>query len=112
MADELKFKYGTEAQILALTPSNPKWVNRAFYYPNDRSYFFQALDGVMKKYGGGTTTEVGIGIFLNDLVIGGVKRVIETNDVLDIPEFWDYDVFTLHVEGIINCMGQINMLQL
>lgn len=110
MADRIIFKYGTEAQILALTPTHPAWVNRAFYYPNDRSYFFQALDGVMKKYGGGTTTEVGIGIFLNDLVIGGVKRKIEETDFLNIPEYWDYDVFTLQVDGVINCYGQINTL--
>ena len=109
MADKLKFVYGTEAQILALLVTDINWVNRAFYYPNDHSYFFQALDGVMKKYGGGTTTEVGIGIFLNGLVIGGVKRFIEADDILEIPLNWDYNIRALAVDGQIICDGQINI---
>ena len=58
----LSFKYGTEAQILALTTSSASWVDRAFYYPSDKTYFYQALDGVMKKYGGGGVGVTGIGI--------------------------------------------------
>lgn len=110
MSDKLKFVYGTEAQILALTPEMTGWVNRAFYYPNDRSYFFQALNGVMKKYGGGTTTEVGIGIFLNNLVIGGVKQLIECTDLLEIPLHWEYNVTRLSVDGIIENDGIINTI--
>lgn len=108
--DKLKFKYGTDAQILALTPDSDAWVNRAFYYPSDKTYFYQALDGVMKKYGAGGLGVSGIGITLNDLVIGGVKTLIETNDILEIPVNWDYNTCSLSVEGTINVEGQINII--
>lgn len=108
MADIPTFKFGTEAEILALPITSISWVNRAFYYPDDKDYFFQALDGIMKKFAGGES--IGAGIKLNDQVIGGVKTLIEINDILDIPENWDYNTFTLNVEGIINCTGKINMI--
>jgi hypothetical protein len=49
--------------------------------------------------GGGTFT--GIGIRLNGQVIGGVKRFIEQNDFLEIPSYWDYNIYSLKVEGTI-----------
>lgn len=111
MGEPIKFRYGTEAEILTLTPASENWFNRAFYYPSDKSYFYQAVDGVMKKYGDGEDNEFfGYGILLNDKVIGGVKSLIETNDVLEIPENYDYNTFKLDVEGIINCEGQINIM--
>jgi len=107
MAATVNFVYGTESQILSLTSDSPKWVEQAFYYPVDTDYFYQALNGVMKQYGGGS--QAGTGIKLNGMVIGGVKRIIETTELLNIPLYYDYNTFTLEVNGIINCDGQINV---
>lgn len=105
------FISATDAQILAYNPSSPEWVEYGFYYPTDKAYFYQALDGVMKKYGDGDDDEDwGTGVTLNDKSIGGVKTLIESVDVLNIPENYDYNIFVLNVEGIINCEGQINLL--
>ena len=54
----------------------------------------------------------GIGIKLNGQVIGGVKRFIEETDILDIPSYWEYNVFNLDVEGRIDidANGMINIL--
>lgn len=104
----IKFVYGTEAQILALVPTDAAWVDRAFYYPEDKPYFYQALDGVMKKYGGGETS--GVGIRLNGSIIGGVKSLIESTDILTIPENYEYNVHRLNVQGNINSEGEINIM--
>jgi hypothetical protein len=57
---------------------------------------------------------LGIGITLNGRVIGGVKRFIEENDILDIPNYWEYNVFDLDVDGRIDIdeNGMINILDL
>ena len=58
---EIRFKYGMEAQILALTPSDANWVERAFYYPEDKQTFIEesnmsfdwhkeATDFILKRY--------------------------------------------------------------
>ena len=107
MAETIRFKYGTDEEILALTPSSPNWVNRAFYYPSDKSYFYQALDGVMKRYAGGEA--FGVGAKINDSVIGAIKRYIEPTDTLNIPTYYDYNTYTLDVIGVINNYGQINI---
>lgn len=104
----LKFIYGTEAQILALTPESPNWVDRAFYYPEDKEYFFQAVSGVMKKYGSGQGS--GVGIRLNGDLLGGIKTLIEMNDILTIPGNYDYNTYQLDIQGSIECNGQINMM--
>jgi hypothetical protein len=108
MADLVKYLYGTETQILALTPDSANWKEKAFYYPSDKAYFFQALGGVMKRYGGGD--ESGIGIRLNGSIIGGVKSLIDFGDTLDIPVNWEYNVRRLTVNGKINALGVINMI--
>ena len=106
----------TEAQILALTSSSDKWFEFAFYYPSDSNggnYFFRLENGVMVKKGGGANGGDdgvgGVGITLNNLVVGGVKRLIESNDTLSIPENWDYNTYRLDVNGTINCAGTINL---
>ena len=47
---------------------------------------------------GGDPAQTGIGITLSGLVIGGVKKLIELTDVLDIPLYWEYNVFILDVD--------------
>lgn len=56
--------------------------------------------------------DLAVGVKLNGFTIGGIKRVIEENDVLDIPELWEYNVFfyNFDVEGIVNCDGEINFI--
>lgn len=50
----------------------------------------------------------GIGITLNDNVIGGVTTFIGLNDVLEIPENWQYRVKnSLYLEGNIINNGEI-----
>jgi hypothetical protein len=111
MGNLVKYVYGTEAQILALTPADSHWYDKGFYYPSDKNYFFQALDGVMKKYGDGDPAVTGgIGVMLNDKVIGGIKIYLESPDILTIPEYFDYTTFFLHIDGSINCNGQINIM--
>lgn len=105
----VKYFFGTEAEILALEPTDSNWVNQAFYYPTDQDYFYQAYNGEMKLYGSGESS--GIGIRLNGSNIGGVKSIIEDTDILEIPENWDYNTFSLLVNGTINCDGQINILE-
>lgn len=110
MAGLVKYVYGTEAQILALIPTDSNWYERGFYYPSDKTYFYQAVEGVMKKYGDTPTLSIGIGVTLNEKVIGGVKVLIENEDILTIPDYYDYNTFTFNIAGIVNCSGQINML--
>lgn len=113
MADTLnivKFIDGTEAQILALTPSSSNWVEKAFYYPTDKTYFYRALNGVMEKYGAGDVVAVGVGCTLNGKVIGGVKAFIESDDTLVVPENFDYNTFSMKVDGDIILAGEINIL--
>jgi hypothetical protein len=108
MAEPVKYVYGTEAQILALTRDNPLYFNRAFYYPSDRDYFFQLVDGIMVKYGGGSTA--GVGVKLNGAVMGGVKTLIAETETLDIPDNYDYNTLSLTVDGVIQVNGQINIM--
>lgn len=110
MAELVKYLYGTEAEILALEETDKNWFDRAFYYPSDKSYFYQAIDGVMKKYGSTPVEDVGVGVKLNNKVIGGSKSLIESFDVLTIPENFEYNPVSLHVEGTINSEGTINIL--
>lgn len=104
----VQYKYGTEAQILALQPIDDQWVERAFYYPDDKGYFFQALNGVMVKYGGGEDS--GVGVRINGDLIGGVKSVIEVNEILDIPENFEYNIYRLNINGTVNCNGTVNIM--
>ncbi len=53
------------------------------------------------------SNDIGIGIKLNGQVIGGVKRFIESDDILDIPLYWQYRVTDLTVDGIVNNEGEI-----
>ncbi|MBK8807759.1 MAG: hypothetical protein IPO21_14390 [Bacteroidales bacterium] len=110
MATSVEFREGTEAQILALTPQSSSWIEKAFYYPSDKTYFYRVVNNVMVRYGAGEVTNVGIGITLNEKVIGGVKTFIEQNDTLLIPDNYDYNTFRLDIEGTINCFGQINIM--
>lgn len=112
MANALKYFYGTEAQILALTPTSANWIELAFYYPTDKDYFYQALNGVMKKYcsSNSTSTETGgKGVFLNGAVIGGVKEKINEDETLEISEDFAYNTYFLETSGIINNLGTINI---
>ena len=108
MASPVRYIYGTEVQILALTVASPNWIDRAFYYPTDKDYFYQASNGIMKKYGSGELS--GVGIRLNGSVLGGVKNLIQSSDILEIPENYEYNVYRLGIEGIVNCEGIINLI--
>lgn len=109
MGTTLKFKYGTDSQILALTPASENWVERAFYYPDDKNYFYQVVNGEMKRYGAGTPSLISEGVTINDKTIGGVKTYIESGDILNIPDKYDYNTYKLSSEGTINCYGNINI---
>lgn len=52
-----------------------------------------------------------LGVKLNKKTIGGVKRVIEQNDYLEVPVFWQYNVraSALINDGIIDNDGEINI---
>jgi len=110
MAELIKYFNGTEAKILALTNASPYWVDKAFYYPTDKTYFYQLVDGVMKKYGGQEEALTGTGITINGQIMGGAKYKILENDVVDIPENYEYNVLGLENNGLINNNGRINVL--
>lgn len=97
----------SEAEILALTSASPLWYDLGFYYPNDTPsipYFYRLVNGVMVKYA------TGVGVTLSGEAIGGVKSLIESGEVLDIPENYEYNIHELIVEGSVNVNGKINML--
>ena len=107
----LEFQFSSsEAKILALTPTSEYWKEQAFYYPDDKSYFYQVRNGVMKRYGGGDIDLIGTGVKLNGLVLGSQKTLVESYDLLYIPELHDYNTFSLSIEGEINNCGQINIM--
>jgi len=111
MAELIKYFYGTEVQILGLTNVSPNWVEKAFYYPSDKTYFYQLVNGVMKKYGDVSGVLSGTGITINGQIMGGVKYKILENNVVDIPENYEYNVVSyLENNGVINNNGKINVL--
>lgn len=61
------------------------------------------------EYGGGATG--GEGITLNNKVIGGVKSFIESADVLDIPQYWEYNLYKIDVDGTVLLDGEINIIE-
>jgi len=99
---------GTEAQILALQPTDTQWIDRAFYYPSDKGYFYRITEGVMLIYGAGEDS--GVGIRLNGDVIGGVKSLIEDTEELVIPENYEYNIHDLSIKGVVQCNGNINIM--
>jgi len=107
MAGLVKYIYGTEAQILSLVEGDANWIDRAFYYPSDKTYFFQVDNGVMKKYGAGVFQ--GVGVTLNGFIVGGIKELIEAEEVLNIPNNYAYNSYYLTVEGSVDCSGTINI---
>jgi len=113
MAQVVKFFDRTEAEILALTTASTEWVDKAFYYPSDKDYFYRALNGTMHAYGlaGSTGTNAGVGVKLNGQVMGGVKTTIAQSETVEVPRDYDYNTFTLTVKGTINVLGQINIMQ-
>lgn len=110
MENLVRFYNNTEAKILALMPNDPQWVDFAFYYPSDKSYFYRIVNGVIVQYGAGDVSIVGAGITLNEKVIGGVKRLIEIDDILNIPKNWEYNPMKLAVSGTITNNGTINVI--
>lgn len=102
----------SESQILALTSSSALWFEKAFYYPNDfprKQYFYRLLDGQMYQLGSDAELS-GVGVKLNGSIIGGVKSLIESNETLNIPVNYEYNLINLQVSGVINCNGIINLL--
>ena len=51
-----------------------------------------------------------VGITLNNKYIAGVKNYIEQNDKLIIPEYYEYNIFRLNVDGVIDLDGEINIM--
>lgn len=104
MGNAVKYFYGTDAQIQALTSESANWHERAFYYPSDRKFFYQVVDGVMVK------RATGAGCSVNGEVIGGVKRNINEDDLLYIPEDYEYNVLRLNVDGAVEIEGILNII--
>ena len=110
MANRVEFTFGTDEQIQALTPSDPLWIELGFYYPADKTWFYQIVGGVLRKYGGGETSEIGVGATINDKVIGAIKTRILNDEVLKVPENYDYNTFFLDMEGSASIEGNINIM--
>lgn len=53
----------------------------------------------------------GIGITINGKNIGGVKNYILSTETVNIPSYWEYNLFKLTVDGIIDIdeLGTINI---
>lgn len=86
-------------------PAGDNWSSQVYggigEAPNDGQEY------VRKNEAWAVATGGGIGITLNGKVIGGVKRLIEEDDTLVIPEHWDYNIKSLTVDGEIINDGQI-----
>jgi len=109
MGAALRFIYAnTYEAIEDLEPTDAGWIDQAFYYPDDATWFYQARNGVMRKFHG-DPAENGVGVKLNGKVIGGVKELIEEDDVLTIPVNWAYNTYRLQVNGSIECYGTITI---
>jgi len=93
----------------------------------DKYYSRVTKEGVRPSNPGNVTTEIpvvlnppdspvaeftGIGIKINGKVIGGVKKLIESTDVLTIPIYYEYNLFasSLDVDGLIENEGEINYI--
>ena len=42
--------------------------------------------------------------------LAGVKNYIAPNEVLTIPQYYEYNLFELNIDGIVNNNGTINFL--
>ena len=104
MGNAVKYFYGTDEQILALTSESANWHERAFYYPSNRLYFYQIVDGVMAR------RATGRGVTVNNEVIGGIKRNINEDELLYIPEDYEYNALRLNIDGACECLGIINII--
>lgn len=109
----VKFYLSTESEILALDTNSSKWVNLAFYYPNDKDYFYQALNGVMRPIGknGSLGISTGEGVTINGKVMGGVKTNIKQDELVDVPIDYDYNTFSLSVSGSMLITGGLKLMK-
>ena len=82
-----------------------------FYLVDNEELYLRAPNDWIPISSGGSTppTMDYEGISLNDKTIGGIKFVIEEEDVLKIPEYWQYNVRnsltllgTIYNNGIIS----------
>lgn len=113
---DIKFKESTEANILLLKQGDNQWIERAFYFPNDKdNIFYQVINGRMRAFdctassgGGGVLQEI-IGIQLNYKMYSGFKMNISDTDVLYIPQDYEYHGNYLTINGLINCEGIISI---
>ena len=116
---DIKLKESTEAKILQLKAGDAQWVERAFYYPSDvDEVFYQVINGRMRKFycsdstitNTGTTANIEyIGILLNEKGYSGFKMLIEDDDILYIPEYYEYNGNYLSINGIVDCEGIISI---
>ena len=114
---DIKFKESTEENILLLKQGDSQWIERAFYFPNDKdNIFYQVINGRMRAFdctassgGGGGVLQEPIGIELNSKMYSGFKMNIIDTDVLYIPEDYEYHGNYLSVNGLINCEGIISI---
>lgn len=115
--EKIVFYDTTDENILALTPVDPNWEELAIYWPRGKDYFYRIEGGVLIAIGKASSTSIdtgegiGTGITLNGKVIGGVKSLIEENELLRIPLDWEYNAYRLCTRGIISNFGQINIMQ-
>ena len=113
----IEFYDSTDEKINALTPASQNWVEKGIYWPRDKDYFYRIVDGILIPIGKGASTAiasgegVGVGIKLDGKVIGGVKSLILQAEELIIPQDWEYNVFSLCVQGVICNFGTINIMQ-
>ena len=59
-----------------------------------------------------TVLNQGITLSVNGIngYLSGIKNKIETDEILTIPENYEYNIFKLDVDGIVNNNGEINFL--
>lgn len=109
----VKFFLSTESEILALLPTSPKWVNLAFYYPEDKDYFYQIVNGVMRPIGKNASIglNTGEGVTINGKVMGGVKTFIKQDELVDVPVDYDYNTFSLRVSGQMLITGGLKLMK-
>ena len=82
----------------------------AFYLVNNSDLYLRSSDDWIGLSGSSSTNELE-GITLNDKTIGGIKELIDTDEVLKIPENWQYNVRnSLTCKGTIYNKGTITII--
>lgn len=89
--------------IVSELPINP--IYGKMYLYQESLYIY--VGNWVQISGGGTATD---GVVINGKGMCGIKNYIESSDVMEIPEKYEYNCFLFSNFGTVNCYGTINIM--